>query len=138
VTASKDAGGSAEEPTTILVVDDEMDMRMLVRVIIDLANRGWSIVGEAADGAQALEVWRNLNGPPVPDVIVLDNRMPELTGLEVAERILHERPDQRIVLYSAYLDDEVRARARSVGVTQCVTKEELERLPDVIDSITSR
>jgi CheY-like chemotaxis protein len=137
VTDSTGGGGLAEEPTTILVVDDEMDMRMLVRVIIDLANRGWSIVGEAADGAEALEVWRKLNGPPVPDVIVLDNRMPELNGLEVAERILEERPEQRIVLYSAFLDDEVRARAKALGITHCVTKEELEQLPDVIDRITS-
>lgn len=109
------ADGTADDAsTTILVVDDELDMRMLVRVIIDLANRGWSIVGEAADGLQAIQTWRDLNGPPVPDVIVLDNRMPELTGLEVAERILAERPDQRIVLYSAYLDDAVRDRAAAL------------------------
>jgi CheY-like chemotaxis protein len=131
------ADGSADEATTILVVDDELDMRMLVRVIIDLANRGWSIVGEAADGVEAIERWRELNGPPSPDVIVLDNRMPELTGLEVAERILAERPDQRIVLYSAFLDDSVRRQAAALGVRECVTKEELDRLPDVISAILS-
>ena len=74
--------------TTMLIVDDEMDMRMLVRVVIEIANDGLSIVGEAADGAEALRVWRDLDGPPVPDVVILDNRMPELTGLEVAEQIL--------------------------------------------------
>ena len=134
--AAPGADGTADEPnTTILVVDDEMDMRMLVRVIIDLANRGWSIVGEAADGVQAIQAWRDLNGPPVPDVIVLDNRMPELTGLEVAQRILAERPEQRIVLYSAFLDDAVRRQAAALGVRECVTKEELDRLPDVITTI---
>ncbi len=124
-----------EATTTILVVDDELDMRMLVRVIIDLANRGWSIVGEAGDGLQALQAWRDLDGPPVPHVIVLDNRMPELTGLEVAEQILAERPEQHIVLYSAFLDDQVRREAASIGVRECVTKDELDRLPDVIDAI---
>ena len=74
-------------PTTILVVDDEVDMRTLVRVVINLANNGLSIVGEATDGEEALAAWRNLEAPE-PDVIVLDNRMPNLTGLEVAERIL--------------------------------------------------
>jgi CheY-like chemotaxis protein len=130
-------GADEDSSTTILVVDDEMDMRMLVRVILDLANRGWAIVGEAADGAAAIQTWRNLNGPPVPDVIVLDNRMPELTGLEVAEQILAERPDQKIILYSAFLDDNVRQQADALGVRECVTKEELDRLPDVIDAILS-
>ena len=124
-----------EAAPTILLVDDELDMRMLVRVILDLANRGWSIVGEAADGRQAVEIWRDLKGPPVPDVIVLDNRMPELTGLEAAAQILAERPEQHIVLYSAFLDDAVRREAAALGVRECVTKDELDRLPEVIDSI---
>ncbi len=138
MTASAPRADRADEATTtILVVDDELDMRMLVRVIIDLANQGWSIVGEAADGVQAIQTWRDLNGPPTPDVIVLDNRMPELTGLEVAEQILSERPEQRIVLYSAFLDDSVRRQAAALGVRECVTKEELDRLPDVISAILS-
>jgi YesN/AraC family two-component response regulator len=124
-----------ESTTTFLIVDDELDMRMLLRVIIDLANRGWSIVGEAADGLEAVRAWRALNGPPAPHVIVLDNRMPELTGLEAAAEILAERPEQHIVLYSAFLDDTVRREAARIGVRTCVTKDELDRLPQVIDAI---
>ena len=130
------ADGEADEATTtILIVDDELDMRMLVRVIIDLANRGWSIVGEAGDGMEAVRAWRDLDGPPVPHVIVLDNRMPELSGLEAAEQILAERPEQHIVLYSAFLDDNVRREAARIGVRECVTTDELDRLPQVIDAI---
>ena len=121
--------------TTMLIVDDEMDMRMLVRVVIEMANHGLSIVGEAADGDEAIQVWRELDGPPVPDVIILDNRMPGLTGLEVAERILSERPGQLIVLYSAFLDDEVREQARDIGITTCVSKDNLEQLPSVIEGL---
>ncbi len=123
--------------TTLLIVDDEMDMRMLVRVVIEMANNGLSIVGEAADGAEALEVWRRLDGPPVPDVVILDNRMPELTGLEVAEQILSERPEQLIVLYSAFLDEDVRASASRLGITRCVSKEDLDRLPALIRELTA-
>ena len=123
--------------TTMLIVDDEMDMRMLVRVVIEMANHGLSIVGEAADGDEALRVWRDLNGPPIPDVVILDNRMPGLTGIEVAEQILAERPGQIIVLYSAFLDDEVRAQADQVGIATCVSKEELDRLPNVIHELTA-
>ena len=121
-----------ERTPTVLIIDDEIDMRMLVRVVIDMANTGLKVVGEAADGPEGIEVWRALNGPPVPDVIVLDNRMPLLSGLEVAELILQERPDQKIVLFSAFLDDEVRTAAESVGVSACVTKEDAAQLPDLI------
>jgi len=123
--------------TTMLIVDDEMDMRMLVRVVIEMANHGLSIVGEAADGDEAIRVWRDLDGPPIPDVVILDNRMPGLTGMEVAEQILEERPSQLIVLYSAFLDDDVRAQAEQVGIATCVSKEELDRLPGVIQDLTA-
>jgi CheY-like chemotaxis protein len=108
-----------------------------VRVVIEMANHGLSIVGEAADGEEAIQVWRDLDGPPVPDVVILDNRMPGLSGIEVAEQILAERPAQLIVLYSAFLDDEVRAKAEQVGITCCVSKEDLERLPGVIQELTA-
>jgi CheY-like chemotaxis protein len=123
--------------TTMLIVDDEMDMRMLVRVVIEMANHGLDIVAEAADGAEAIEVWRDLDGPPIPDVVILDNRMPGLSGLEVAERILEERPGQLIILYSAFLDDAVRAQADEVGIARCVSKEDLELLPSVIFELTA-
>lgn len=123
--------------TTMLIVDDELDMRMLVRIVIEMANHGLTIVGEAADGAEALRVWRDLDGPPVPDVVILDNRMPGLSGLEVAAQILEERPGQLIVLYSAFLDDEVRARATAIGITRCVSKQDLDRLPALIQEVTA-
>ncbi len=122
---------------TMLIVDDELDMRMLVRLVIEMANNGLTIVGEAADGQEALKVWRDLDGPPMPDVVILDNRMPELSGLDVAAQILAERPAQLIMLYSAFLDDSVRARAAEIGITMCVSKHELEQLPHLIRSLTA-
>lgn len=56
-------------------------------------------------------------------MVILDNRMPGLSGMEVAERLLAERPSQIIVLYSAYLDADIRARAAEVGITACVSKD---------------
>jgi CheY-like chemotaxis protein len=121
----------------MLIVDDELDMRMLVRLVIEMADNGLTIVGEAADGTEALQVWRDLDGPPVPDVVILDNRMPELSGLEVAEQILAERPGQLIMLYSAFLDDTVRARAAELGIALCVSKHDLEALPALIRGLTA-
>jgi CheY-like chemotaxis protein len=70
-------------------------------------------------------------------VVILDNRMPRLTGLEVAKEILEERPGQIIVLYSAFLDEHVRAQAVELGISRCVSKEELETLPDLLRELTS-
>lgn len=121
--------------TTVLIVDDELDMRLLVRMILQLANNGFEVVGEASDGDEALDLWRELSGPPPPDVVVLDNRMPHLTGLEAARKIMGERPDQVVILYSAFLDDSVRAEARELGISACVTKYDIQELPDLIRSL---
>lgn len=121
--------------TTILIVDDEVDMRFLVRTVIEVADHGLRVVGEAADGPEAIEKWRELNGPPEPDVVILDNRMPGLSGLDVARLILDERPGQILVLYSAFLDEAVRAEAAELGIAACVAKGEVDRLPDLVRSL---
>src|SRR4051794_9098185 len=107
-------------PLTILVVDDAPDMRFLARAVLESA--GIQVVAEAADGQEALERFRELDPPPIPTVILLDNQMPRLTGVEAAEQILAEAPDQLIVLFSAYLSDGVIADAKRLGVAACVSK----------------
>ena len=112
--------------TRALIVDDEEDMRFLVRTVIEAYNHGLQVSGEAENGEQAIEQWR----ADRPEVVVLDMRMPGLTGLETAERILAESPDQRIVLFSAYLDTETTAEATRLGVDLCLAKSDYTRLPE--------
>lgn len=114
--------------TRALIVDDEEDMRFLVRTVIEAANNGLEVAGEAADGAAALAYWRAER----PEVVVLDQRMPGLSGLEVAAQILAESPDQRIILFSAYLDPETTAEAMRVGVDLCLAKSDYGRLPEAL------
>lgn len=120
----------------ILVVDDEPDMRLIVRTYLERA--GLNVVGEARDGREALEMYRDLNPPPVPSVVVLDNQMPGLTGLDVATQMLAEFPDQAVVLFSAYLDDEIIDRATRQGVTACVSKSDIAKLADIIKRLSAR
>src|SRR3546814_9659467 len=61
---------------TMLIVDDELDMRMLVRVVIEMANDGLSLVGEAADGHAAIRVWRDLDGRLEEHTLELQSLMP--------------------------------------------------------------
>lgn len=115
-------------PNRALLVDDDDDMRFLLRVVIERANEGLQVAGEAMDGHQAIERWREVQ----PDVVVLDQRMPGATGLEVAERILDEHPDQSIILFSAYLDDTVITRATELGIRACISKDDYDRIPDAL------
>jgi CheY-like chemotaxis protein len=118
---------------SVFVVDDEPEMRMLARVFLE--RGGFSVVDEAEDGHQALERFDDLNPPPIPSVVLLDNRMPGLTGLEVAEQMLSRHPGQIIILFSAHLDAVVKEKARSLGITACVSKMEASRLPEIIRSL---
>ncbi len=115
---------------SVFVVDDEPEMRMLARAFLE--RGGFNVVDEAADGPQALERFQYLNPPPVPSVVLLDNRMPGLTGLEVAEQMLSRHPDQVIVLFSAHLDPAVEERARAIGIAACVSKMKASRLAGII------
>jgi DNA-binding NarL/FixJ family response regulator len=111
-----------------LIVDDDEDMRFLLRSVIERANEGLQVAGEAGGGDEALQQWRSLG----PDVIVLDQRMPDKTGLQVAEEILSEHPGQSIILFSAYLDDDLVARAGALGIRACISKDRYDDIPDAL------
>ncbi|MBV8160659.1 MAG: response regulator transcription factor [Acidimicrobiia bacterium] len=112
----------------VLIVDDEEDMRALVRATIEIADKGLTVTAEAADGDTAVSI---VNAER-PGVVVLDHRMPGTTGLETARRILAEHPDQAIVLFSSYLDPDVLHTARRLGVRVCLAKDDIRQLPDVL------
>src|SRR4051812_50163857 len=84
---------------TTLIVDDEPDMRLLIGMSLTL-DGACEVTAEAEDGEQALVAWERER----PDVVVLDMRMPGLSGLDVARAIFAIDPHQPIVICSAYPD----------------------------------
>jgi DNA-binding NarL/FixJ family response regulator len=117
-------GGQGVTKLRVLIVDDEDDMRVLLRELIRIANDGLCVAGEATDGDDALRRWREHR----PDVVLMDQRMPGLSGLETAERILREHPGQAVVLFTAYLDADVRRTADALGVRACVRKDQARKV----------
>lgn len=101
----------------ILVVDDDADLRRLVRMTLEL-HGGFAIVGEAADGGSALELAATLR----PDVVVLDLGLPDLHGLEVLPEILHLSPNSRIVVFSGLDEHEAETTALAGGAARYVLK----------------
>ena len=114
-------------PPSVLIVDDEPDMRGLARIFLEMD--GFEVVGEAVDGQEAVTLYTELESPTV---VLLDNRMPVMTGLEAAERILAQQPSQLVVLFSAFLDEEAQTRARDLGVAACLDKTDVSELPRVL------
>jgi len=111
----------------VLIVDDHDDVRFLIRAIIEDASDDVVVVGEADGVRAALESIDELD----PDVVVLDAVMPVVSGIEAAPMILARRPAQKILLCSALVDEEVRAKAEEAGITDCVSKDDMDAIPGI-------
>ena len=114
-----------------MIVDDHKDVRFLIRAIIDDADEDVVVAGEADGAHAALESIDELD----PDVVVIDAVMPAVTGFEAAPMILARRPDQKILLCSALVDEEVRAKADEVGISECVSKDDMDAIPAIALSL---
>ncbi len=99
----------------LLVAEDEALIRL--DLVETLSEEGYDVVGEAADGARAVELARELK----PDVAVLDIKMPGTDGLEAARQILSERLCA-VVMLTAFSQRELVMQARDIGVLSYVVK----------------
>lgn len=108
-----------------MLVDDTEHVRRMLRNMLELD--GFTIVAEAGDGVTAVEAI----AASQPDVVVIDYKMPGIDGLETASRLRAERPEQVMILYTAFVDADLQQRARRVGVSVVLDKveglESLER-----------
>lgn len=114
--------------STVLVIDDEPDARLMLRTAITAAGGSLRWAGEAANAFEGMSQWRMLQ----PDVIVLDQRLPEIDGLTVARAIHNRDPDQPIILCCASVTPALLRRAREVGIRACVPKTEMHRLREAL------
>jgi DNA-binding NarL/FixJ family response regulator len=104
----------------ILLVDDQALVRAGFRMILD-AEPGMEVVGEAADGREAVDQVRALR----PDVVLMDIRMPELDGLEAARRILQAPEDSapKILMLTTFDLDEYVYEALRAGASGFLLKD---------------
>lgn len=101
----------------VLLADDHALVRSGMRALVEQMH-GISVVGEATDGREALALVEQLR----PHVVLMDITMPELNGLEAAERLAQARPEVRVVLLSMHADEAYVARAVAVGAHGYVLK----------------
>jgi DNA-binding NarL/FixJ family response regulator len=101
----------------VLLADDHELMRRLLRRAID-AEPGLELIGEAGDGAQAVELAQSL----APDVVVLDLAMPDMDGLQVARALRASVPDVKILVFSALETARGEPAALAAGADRYVQK----------------
>ncbi len=102
----------------VLLIEDHFLARMALRSVL-AGHSQIRIVGEALDGEQGLDLFRSLK----PDVVVLDLRLPRISGFEVISLLRKERPPARIVVLSNYHGSEDIYRAVRSGAMAYLTKD---------------
>ncbi|MGO8790235.1 MAG: response regulator [Terriglobia bacterium] len=116
------------EKIRILLADDHDIMRRGLRLLLE-RQPGFEVVGEAADGRLAVE-WAEA---AKPDVVVLDIAMPNMSGIEAAQRISASLPQTAIVILSMHSDEGYVLRALKAGAKGYVLKDSAEN--DLIEAI---
>jgi CheY-like chemotaxis protein len=116
----------------VLFLDDNEEL--VSAMVRTLPRHGYRVSGHTVAEA-ALDAVRA--APQEYDLIVTDYKMPGLSGLDVARELSRIRPDLPVVIISGYVDDELRRRARELGVRQVLHKlHTLDELFEVIDRLT--
>ena len=101
----------------VVIADDQALVRTGFRMI--LASGGIDVVGEAADGAEAVAAVRELR----PDVVLMDVRMPNMDGLEDTRRVLEQAPDCRVVMLTTFDLDQYVYAALAAGASGFLLKD---------------
>jgi DNA-binding NarL/FixJ family response regulator len=113
---------------TIIIADDDQAFRSVLKRLLQ-KERELSVVGEAADGLEAIERARELS----PDIILMDIAMPRLNGLEATRRIRAEHPEIKVVIFTKHQEDAYRQAAADSGADAFLTK--TTRLADLLTTI---
>ena len=113
----------------VLVVDDTADVRLLLRMALDRDPR-FTVVGEAADGVQAIAAAGELQ----PDLVVLDRHMPLLDGMEATPAIRRLCPEAVILIFTSNADEDLRRLAVAAGADRVWSKLDVP-LPELADEM---
>lgn len=114
----------------ILIVDDAAFMRMMIKDI--LTKNGFEVVGEAADGREAVEKYKELS----PDLITMDITMPEMDGISALKEIKQINPDVKIIMCSAMGQQAMVIDAIQAGAKDFIVKPfQADRVIDAIKKV---
>jgi DNA-binding NarL/FixJ family response regulator len=111
-----------------MLVDDHEVVRMGLRTLMEKREE-FTVVGEAADVAEAIATARRTE----PDVIVMDIRLPDRSGIEACREIRNEQPETKVIMLTSYADDEAVYGSIMAGASGYLLKQ--TRGQDLADAI---
>ena len=120
----------------ILLVDDHWEVRERLRILL-MKEPDFQLVGEAADGAEALEVFKKSS----TDLVIMDLNIPEISGIETAKQILAYRPDAKVIIVTMqsdphYVKESFKAGVAGYLLKDCAYEELVEAVHTVVDGGT--
>ena len=104
-------------PIRLLLVDDNADLRFLVRTAVE-SRGGFEVVGEAGNGRDGVELASGLQ----PDVVLLDLDMPSMGGIEALPLLREASPDSKVIVLSSYRREDYEGQVRAGGATGYIEK----------------
>jgi two-component system response regulator NreC len=120
----------------ILLVDDHWEVRERLRIIL-MKEADFELIGEAADGSEAVEALKRLHA----DVVIMDLNLPEISGIKTARQILADRSYAKVIIVSMQSDPHYVKETFKTGVTgyllkDCAFEELVEAVHTVVDGGT--
>jgi len=116
----------------ILIVDDAAFMRMMVKDI--LVKNGFQVLGEAENGAKAIEKYKELS----PDLVIMDITMPEVDGIQAVKEIKKINPNAKIVMCSAMGQQAMVIEAIQAGAKDFIVKPfQADRVVEAVRKVLS-
>ncbi|MBI2838319.1 MAG: response regulator transcription factor [Acidobacteria bacterium] len=109
---------TTDEPVRVFILDDHAVVREGLAAIIS-RQQGMTVVGQAGSGREAIEMIEHDD----PDVLIVDLRLPDTTGIEVIRAIRRRRPEVRLIVLSVYAGEEEIAEAIEAGAQAYLLKD---------------
>jgi DNA-binding NarL/FixJ family response regulator len=114
----------------ILIVDDEKAVRTALGRLL-ATRKEWLVVGEAADGATAIGMVRELQ----PDIVIMDITMPEMNGLEATPEIKKALPTAEVLIFTQHDSTQMVRQAQNAGASGYLLKSQANWLVAAVESI---
>ena len=117
----------------ILLIDDHWEVRERLRILL-MKEPDFQLVGEAADGAEALEVFKQSS----TDLVIMDLNHPEISGIDTTKRILAYRPDTKVIIVTMQSDPHYVKETFKAGVAGYLLKDcAFEELVEAVHTVVA-